>query len=133
MAIVRWDSFGELNHLQDRVNRLFSDAYGRNSTGTNSDDALMTTGTWSPPVDIYQNAEQELVVKAELPDVAVGVPVTVPVWRDPDRGTFVACPTHRFVLVRPGAQDHEPYDPAHHHALQKLLHEPVTPAEVIAA
>jgi hypothetical protein len=38
-------------------------------------------------------------VKAELPDVAVGVPVTVPVWRDPDRGTFVASPTDRFVLV----------------------------------
>ena len=29
----------------------------------------MTTGTWAPPVDIYQNDEQELVLKAELPDV----------------------------------------------------------------
>jgi HSP20 family protein len=70
MAIVRWDPIGELNQLQDRVNRLFSDAYGRGSTGSNSDDGLMTTGTWAPPVDIYQNAEQELVVKAELPDMS---------------------------------------------------------------
>jgi HSP20 family protein len=30
----------------------------------------MTTGTWAPPVDIYQNADQELVLKAELPDIA---------------------------------------------------------------
>jgi HSP20 family protein len=73
MAIVRWDSVGELNQLQDRVNRLFSDAYGRGSTGGgNNDDGLMTTGTWAPPVDIYQNADQELVVKAELPDMAPG-------------------------------------------------------------
>jgi hypothetical protein len=42
-------------------------------------------------------------VKAELPDVAVGVLVTVPVWRDPDWGTFVASPTDRFVLIRPRA------------------------------
>ena len=28
------------------------------------------TGAWAPPVDIYQNADQELVLKAELPDVS---------------------------------------------------------------
>ena len=26
--------------------------------------------TWVPPVDIYQNGDQELVLKAELPDMA---------------------------------------------------------------
>ena len=30
----------------------------------------MTTGTWAPPVDIYQNADQELVLTAELPDMS---------------------------------------------------------------
>jgi HSP20 family protein len=30
----------------------------------------MTTGSWAPPVDIYQNANQELVLKAELPDIS---------------------------------------------------------------
>jgi len=29
----------------------------------------MTSGTWAPPVDIYQNGDQELVLKAELPDM----------------------------------------------------------------
>jgi HSP20 family protein len=64
MAIVRWtDPFREFAQLQDRVNRAFSDAYGR------SDEGLLSSGSWMPPVDIYQNGEHELVLKAELPDM----------------------------------------------------------------
>lgn len=65
MAIVRWDPFREFSQVQDRINRIFSDAYGRSG-----DDALMTSGSWVPPVDIYQNGDHELVLKAELPDMA---------------------------------------------------------------
>src|SRR5262245_15795376 len=65
MAIVRWsDPFREFAHLQEKLNRAFSDAYGR------SDEGLMTSGAWVPPVDIYQNGEHELVLKAEVPDMA---------------------------------------------------------------
>ena len=63
MAIVRWDPLRDFAQLQDRINRAFSDAYGR------SDEGLMTSGEWVPPVDIFQNGEHELVIKAELPDV----------------------------------------------------------------
>ena len=70
MAIVRWDPLGELTHLQDRINRAFSDAYGRGSGPGRTDEGLMATGAWAPPVDIYQDANQELVLKAELPDVS---------------------------------------------------------------
>ena len=70
MAIVRWDPVGDLTQLQDRINRAFSDTYGRASAPTRNDEGLMTTGTWAPPVDIYQNGDQELVLKAELPDVS---------------------------------------------------------------
>jgi HSP20 family protein len=70
MAIVRWDTLGELAQLQDRINRAFSDTYGRGSAPARNDEGLMTTGTWAPPVDIYQSADQELVLKAELPDVS---------------------------------------------------------------
>jgi HSP20 family protein len=64
MAIVRWtDPFREFSQLQDRLNRAFADAYGRH------DDALLTSGSWVPPVDIYQNGDSELVLKAELPDM----------------------------------------------------------------
>jgi HSP20 family protein len=64
MAIVRWsDPFREFAHLQDRINRVFNDTY-------RSDEGLMTSGTWVPPVDIYQNGEHEVVIKAELPDMS---------------------------------------------------------------
>ena len=64
MAIVRWnDPFREFAQLQNRINRVFSDAYGP------SDEGLTTSGAWMPPVDIYHNGEQEIVLKAELPDL----------------------------------------------------------------
>jgi HSP20 family protein len=64
MTLVRWsDPFREFGQLQDRINRVFSDAYGR------SDEGLLTSGNWVPPVDIYQNGDDEVVLKAELPDM----------------------------------------------------------------
>ena len=64
MTLVRWsDGFREFAQLQDRINRVFTDAYGR------SDEGLMTSGNWVPPVDIYQNGDHEVVLKAELPDM----------------------------------------------------------------
>ena len=64
MAIVRWtDPFREFAQLQNRINRAFSDAYSRN------DDGLTTSGSWVPPVDIFQNGEHEIVLKAEVPDM----------------------------------------------------------------
>jgi HSP20 family protein len=63
MAIVRWDPFRELNAVQERVNRLFGDAYRA------ADDDVMRRGAWAPPVDIYDSGNHELVIKAELPDM----------------------------------------------------------------
>ena len=59
-----WNPIRDLVQLQDRINHVFNDAYGR---GT--EEGLMNSGTWIPPVDIYQNGEHELVLKAELPDM----------------------------------------------------------------
>jgi HSP20 family protein len=65
MTLVRWsDPYRDFSHLQDRINRVFGDAYTRRDDG-----GLLTSGTWIPPVDIYQNGDQELVLKAELPDM----------------------------------------------------------------
>src|SRR5689334_19726369 len=66
MTLVRWDPFREFAQLQDRFNRAVADAYGR----PGSDEGLMTGGAWVPPVDIFQNGDQELVLKAEIPDMS---------------------------------------------------------------
>ena len=64
MAIARWtDPFRDYNHLQDRINRVFNDVYGR------ADDGLTTSGAWVPPVDVYQNGDHEVVLVAELPSM----------------------------------------------------------------
>ena len=64
MAMVRLsDPFREFAQLQDRINQVFNDVYGRR------DEGLMSTGNWVPPVDIYQNGDHEVVLKAELPDM----------------------------------------------------------------
>jgi HSP20 family protein len=60
-TIDRWDPFRNLSTLQEQVNRLFETSYrGR------SDNSALTT--WAPAVDIYET-ENELVLKADLPDV----------------------------------------------------------------
>jgi HSP20 family protein len=65
MAMVRWnDPFRDFTQLQDRINRMFTDTYARAD-----DESLLTSGAWVPPVDIYQNGDHELVLKAELPDM----------------------------------------------------------------
>ena len=65
MSIVRFDPFRELAQMQDRINRVFGDAYTRRY-----DDDLTQRGEWSPPVDIYENGNQEIVLQAELPGIA---------------------------------------------------------------
>ena len=59
MTVVRWDPFREFAQFQDQLN------------------------AWVPPVDIFQNGDAEIVLKAELPDmVRDDIDVTV------DKGTL---------------------------------------------
>ena len=64
MALVRWDPFRELSDMQDRMGRLLGEYYGRGGA-----DDLMRRGAWVPPVDIYDGGNNDLVIKAELPDM----------------------------------------------------------------
>jgi len=61
-SITRWDTYHGLGGLQEQVNRLFESTFPRRS-----DNSALTT--WAPAVDIYET-ENELVVKADLPDVS---------------------------------------------------------------
>jgi HSP20 family protein len=63
MAIVRWEPFRDLMTTQREFDRLFKEAF--NPFFGESD---LSTRTWAPPVDIYEN-ENDIVLKAELPGV----------------------------------------------------------------
>lgn len=58
MAIYRWDPFREVATLQDRVNSLFREM--------NEGDAPLTTASFVPAVDIYEDAKK-VVLKLEVP------------------------------------------------------------------
>jgi HSP20 family protein len=62
MAIVRFDPFRDLASMQDRINRIFGEAYLRNN-----DEDVLNRGDWRPVVDIYENDKHEIVLRAELP------------------------------------------------------------------
>ena len=62
MSMTRWEPFRGLNTLQEQVNRLFEDSFSRSRSGH------AELASWAPGVDVYET-ENELVVKADLPDV----------------------------------------------------------------
>ena len=61
MALSRWDPFRDLMSIQSEMNRLFGRTYG-GEPGT-------PTGAWIPALDIYETDANEVVLKAELPDM----------------------------------------------------------------
>jgi HSP20 family protein len=63
MNIVRWDPFRELEGIQSRLNRVFSE---RPLAAFDVDNASFTA--WAPAVDI-QETDKEYVIKADLPEV----------------------------------------------------------------
>ncbi len=64
MAIVKWDPFRDVAALQDRINRIFNDSFGR-SRDLEDEVSLYD---WRPPVEIYETNEG-IVLKVELPGV----------------------------------------------------------------
>ena len=60
--ITRWDPFRNVASLQEQVNRLFE-----GNLPHDRDQSALTA--WSPSVDVYET-ENELVIKADLPEVA---------------------------------------------------------------
>jgi HSP20 family protein len=59
MALVRWSPVREMLSVQDEMNRMLSDVFGRRM----SDEG---TVAWAPPVDIEETQDHYLV-RAELP------------------------------------------------------------------
>jgi HSP20 family protein len=67
MAIVRFEPFRDLMTIQDRMNRIFDDAF-RGSGRYGAEDEWSLGGTWAPAVDIYEH-DGAIVLKAELPGI----------------------------------------------------------------
>lgn len=61
-SINRWEPFRSTSSLQEQVNRLFEGTFSRKG-----DDSTLTA--WAPAVDVYET-ENELVIKADLPDIS---------------------------------------------------------------
>ena len=59
-TIVRWDPFREVGTLQDRMNRMFDEVWGR---GHREDESV--TGNWMPSVDVKETKDA-LQLIAEL-------------------------------------------------------------------
>ena len=64
MAIVKWDPFRDVSTLQDRINRIFNESFGR----SRDFDDEVSLSDWRPPVDIYETGDG-IVLKIELPGV----------------------------------------------------------------
>ncbi len=64
MAIIRWDPFREIATLQDRMNRLFEEASGRNRRPEED----FATGSWVPSVDVRETKEA-LELQVEVPGI----------------------------------------------------------------
>ena len=65
MALVRWDPFRDVAELQNRINRMFEESFGR----PRDRDDEMNLRAWRPAVDIYES-ENGMVVAVELPGVS---------------------------------------------------------------
>ncbi len=64
MSVMRWDPFKNISTLQDRINRLFEDAFPRAA----DEEEGLATCAWRPAVDIYE-ADEGVVVQVDLPGV----------------------------------------------------------------
>jgi HSP20 family protein len=65
MALVKWDPFRDVAELQNRINRMFDESFGRSREPEDE----MNLNAWRPTVDIYE-AENGIVMAAELPGVS---------------------------------------------------------------
>src|SRR5262249_17484900 len=62
-VITRWDPFREFTTLQDRMNRLFQDSFGREGR-----EEALSTASFAPPVDVYED-EHSITLKIEVPGI----------------------------------------------------------------
>lgn len=65
MSLIRWDPFSNIATLQDRINRLFEDAFPRT---VDDDEELSAGAAWRPYADIFET-ESGVTILVDLPGV----------------------------------------------------------------
>ena len=70
MTSARWDPFRDLMSIQNELNRLFGRTYVGGAGGSTTGDGVTgsLSGSWVPPLDIYET-EDRFVVTLELPGI----------------------------------------------------------------
>src|SRR5258708_26848842 len=66
MAIMHYDPYHQLLHLQDRLFRPFEQPYGLVRGAVEPEEPV--TGAWTPQVDVFEDSEA-ITLKVELPEV----------------------------------------------------------------
>jgi len=61
MTIIRWDPLRNVTTLQDRINRMFNEAFAGSTDFENE----VGMSAWRPVVDIF-DTDNAIVIKAEL-------------------------------------------------------------------
>ena len=64
--LTRWDPLRELSVMQDRLNRM--SRLSRESYGPEGPEEALTTTSFAPPVDIYED-EHNITLKLEVPGI----------------------------------------------------------------
>src|SRR5437762_13054420 len=64
--LTRWQPFRELSTMQDRMNRM--DRLFRESYSPEGPEEALTTTSFAPPVDIYED-EHNITLKIEVPGI----------------------------------------------------------------
>ena len=60
MTMVRWSPVQQLATMEvERLNRMFDQLWGHD----------LERGSWVPPVDIFEDASHNVVIRAELPEM----------------------------------------------------------------
>jgi HSP20 family protein len=65
MSLIRWDPFSNIATLQDRINRLFEDAFPRT---VDDDEDLSASAAWRPYADIFET-DSGVTILMDLPGV----------------------------------------------------------------
>jgi HSP20 family protein len=65
-VLTRWEPFREFSTMQDRINRM--NRLFRESYSPEGPEEALTTTTYAPPVDIYED-EHNITLKLEVPGI----------------------------------------------------------------